>query len=100
MNFVKNIINVVNVNKMIVVFEVYDVIGKDDYNLLDVVVNYWISIKEVLIGKEDWVIVNIVNEWYGIWNGSVWVDGYKKVILKLRDVGIKNILIVDVVGWG
>lgn len=78
LNSVKNIINVVSANKMIAVLEVHDATGKDDYNSLDAAVNYWISIKEALIGKEDRVIVNIANEWYGTWNGSAWADGYKK----------------------
>ncbi|WFR61475.1 cellulase family glycosylhydrolase [Paenibacillus amylolyticus] len=100
LNAVKNIINVVNQNKMIAVLEVHDATGKDDYNSLDAAVNYWISIKEALIGKEDRVIVNIANEWYGTWNGSAWADGYKKAIPKLRNAGIKNTLIVDAAGWG
>ncbi|MFC9708426.1 glycoside hydrolase family 5 protein [Paenibacillus sp. NPDC056933] len=100
LNAVKNIINVVSQNKMIAVLEVHDATGKDDYNSLDAAVNYWISIKEALIGKEDRVIVNIANEWYGTWNGSAWADGYKKAIPKLRNAGIKNTLIVDAAGWG
>ncbi|MDO7908036.1 glycoside hydrolase family 5 protein [Paenibacillus sp. JX-17] len=97
---VKNIIALVNQYKMIAVLEVHDATGKDDYTSLDNAVNYWISIKDALIGKEDRVIVNIANEWYGTWNGSVWADGYKKAIPKLRNAGIKNTLIVDAAGWG
>lgn len=97
---VKNIISLVNQNKMIAVLEVHDATGKDDYASLDAAVNYWISIKDALIGKEDRVIVNIANEWYGTWNGSAWADGYKQAIPKLRNAGIKNTLIVDAAGWG
>ncbi|WP_322922867.1 glycoside hydrolase family 5 protein [Paenibacillus campi] len=97
---VKNIISLVNQNKMIAVLEVHDATGKDDVAALDVAVNYWISIKDALIGKEDRVIVNIANEWYGTWNGSAWADGYKQAIPKLRNAGIKNTLIVDAAGWG
>ncbi|MBB6024119.1 mannan endo-1,4-beta-mannosidase [Paenibacillus sp. JGP012] len=100
LNSVKNVINVVNQNKMIAVLEVHDATGKDDYESLDATVNYWISMKEALIGKEDRVIVNIANEWYGTWNGSAWAEGYKKAIPKLRNAGIKNTLIVDAAGWG
>ncbi|WP_017813111.1 glycoside hydrolase family 5 protein [Paenibacillus shenyangensis] len=99
-NSVKNIISLVNQNKMVAVLEVHDATGKDDYNSLDAAVNYWISIKDALIGKEDRVIVNIANEWYGTWNGSAWADGYKQAIPKLRNAGIKNTLIVDAAGWG
>ncbi|MBU9709225.1 glycoside hydrolase family 5 protein [Paenibacillus sp. AK121] len=99
-NSVKNIISLVSNHKMIAVLEVHDATGKDDYASLDAAVNYWISIKDALIGKEDRVIVNIANEWYGSWNGGGWADGYKQAIPKLRNAGIKNTLIVDCAGWG
>lgn len=97
---VKNIISLVNDNDMIAVLEVHDATGKDDQASLDAAVDYWIDIKEALIGKEDRVIVNIANEWHGSWSGSGWADGYKQAIPKLRNAGIKNTLIVDAAGWG
>ncbi|RUT36562.1 glycoside hydrolase family 5 protein [Paenibacillus zeisoli] len=97
---VKNIISLVSQNKMVAVLEVHDATGKDDTASLDAAVNYWISIKDALIGKEDRVIVNIANEWYGSWDGSGWANGYKMAIPKLRSAGIKNTLIVDCAGWG
>lgn len=99
-NSVKNIISLVSQHKMIAVLEVHDATGKDDYASLDQAVNYWISIKDAFIGKEDRVMINIANEWYGSWNGSGWADGYKQAIPKLRNAGIKNTLIVDAAGWG
>lgn len=62
---VKSIISLVNDNNMIAVLEVHDATGKDDHASLDAAVNYWIDIKEAIIGKEDRVIVNIANEWHG-----------------------------------
>ncbi|USB35073.1 glycoside hydrolase family 5 protein [Paenibacillus sp. YPG26] len=100
LNSVKNIISLVSQFKMVAVLEVHDATGKDDTASLDNAVNYWISIKDALIGKEDRVIVNIANEWYGSWNGSGWANGYKAAIPKLRNAGIKNTLMVDCAGWG
>ncbi|WP_433946873.1 glycoside hydrolase family 5 protein [Paenibacillus sp. SN-8-1] len=100
LNSVKNIISLVSQNKMVAVLEVHDATGKDDRASLDAAVNYWISIKDALIGKEDRVIVNIANEWYGSWDGNGWANGYKQAIPKLRNAGIKNTLIVDCAGWG
>lgn len=97
---VKNIISLVSQYKMIAVLEVHDATGKDDTASLDAAVNYWISIKDALIGKEDRVLVNIANEWYGSWDGNGWANGYKQAIPKLRNAGIKNTLIVDCAGWG
>nr|WP_186326464.1 glycoside hydrolase family 5 protein [Paenibacillus sp. Y412MC10] len=100
LNAVNSIISLVSQHQMIAVLEVHDATGKDEYASLEAAVDYWISIKGALIGKEDRVIVNIANEWYGNWNSSGWADGYKQAIPKLRNAGIKNTLIVDAAGWG
>lgn len=97
---VDEIISLVSRYNMIAVLEVHDATGKDDFSSLDAAVDYWISIKDALIGKEDRVIVNIANEWYGSWSVSGWANGYKQAIPKLRNAGIKNTLIVDAAGWG
>lgn len=100
LNAVNSIISLVSQHQMIAVLEVHDATGKDDDASLEAAVDYWISIKEALIGNEDRVIVNIANEWYGNWSSSGWADGYKQAIPKLRNADIKNTLIVDEAGWG
>lgn len=86
--------------KLIAMLEVHDATGSDNVSSLNQAVNYWIGIKDALIGKEDRVIVNIANEWYGSWSTSAWSSGYQSAIPALRAAGIKNTLVVDAAGWG
>lgn len=97
---VKNIISLSEKNKLVAVLEVHDATGSDDFSKLNKAVDYWISMKDALIGKESTVILNIVNEWYGTWDGQKWAEGYKQAIPKLRAAGIKNTIMVDCAGWG
>ncbi len=86
--------------EMIAILEVHDITGKDDTNLLETAADYWIEVKEALIGRENYVIINIANEWVGEWNSETWRDGYTSVIPRLREAGIKNTIMVDAAGWG
>ncbi len=85
---------------MIVVLEVHDITGKDDIGLLEQVTDYWIEVKDALIGNEAYVILNIANEWVGKWDSNIWRDGYTASIPKLREAGIRNTIMVDAGGWG
>ena len=85
---------------MVAVLEIHDATGRNDEADLMAAVDYWIEIKDVLIGNEAYVIVNIANEWYGDWNTAGWRNGYLKAIPALRNAGIKNTLMVDCAGWG
>lgn len=96
----KELIEQCKERKLIAVLEVHDATGKDDEESLENAVNYWIEMKDALAGQEDYVILNIANEWFGSWRGEEWRDGYKKAIPKLRDAGIKNTLLIDSAGWG
>ena len=86
--------------KMIAILEVHDITGKDNISLLENTVDYWIDVKDALIGNETNVILNIANEWVGKWESEVWRDGYVSAIPKLREAGIKNTILVDAAGWG
>lgn len=86
--------------EMVAILEVHDITGKDDTSLLETVAEYWIEVKEALIGRENYVILNIANEWVGEWNSETWRNGYTSVIPKLRDAGIRNTIMVDAAGWG
>ena len=98
---VKEIIEKCKVHKMIAVVEVHDGTGKDEVSYLNNAVDYWIEVKDALIGNEAYVILNIANEWYGSWdNLDKWAEGYKQAIPKLRAAGIKNTIMVDCAGWG
>lgn len=97
---VQNILALCDQYKLTAMLEVHDATGSDNASTLNAAVNYWISIKDALIGKEDRVIVNIANEWFGSWSTAAWASGYQSAIPALRAAGIKNTLVVDAAGWG
>ena len=75
---IKKIISLCEANKLVAVVEVHDATGSDKISDLNDAVDYWISMKDALIGNEDTVILNIANEWYGTWDGKQWAEGYKQ----------------------
>lgn len=87
-------------NKLVVVFNTHDETGSNEYSDLERAANFWIEMKDVLNAHRKTVLVNISNEWFGRWESAGWADGYKKVIPKLRNAGIRNTLVVDCAGWG
>lgn len=86
--------------ELIAVVEVHDATGSDDEESLNAAVDYWIEMKDALIGNEAYVILNIANEWYGSWHGEQWRDGYISAVKTIRDAGIANTIMVDAAGWG
>ncbi|MFT3950559.1 MAG: glycoside hydrolase family 5 protein [Oscillospiraceae bacterium] len=97
---VKSLIKTCRENKLIAILEVHDATGKDDIASLEAAAQYWIDIKDALIGNEAYVILNIANEWVGTWDSATWKAGYTQVIPEIRAAGIKNTLMVDAAGWG
>ena len=89
-------------NKLVCVLNVQDPLGSDNVTDLEYARDYWISIKNALIGHENTVILNIANEWVEGWSdyADTWASGYKEVIPQLRAAGIKNTLMVDCAGYG
>ncbi len=86
--------------KLIAVLEVHDGTGKNEASVLEGIVDYWIEMKDALIGNEAYVILNIANEWYGDWKVDEWAEPYTKAIPRLREAGIENLIMVDSAGWG
>ena len=86
--------------EMIAVLEVHDATGKDKIADLQKAADFWVKVKDALIGNEDYVILNIANEWIGQWKSKTWAEGYTTVIPQLREAGIKNTIMVDAAGWG
>lgn len=97
---VKTLINQCKQNNMIAVLEVHDATGRQSTADLLEAADYFVEMKEALIGNEAYVIVNIANEWDGTWESSTWKEGYIAAIKELRDAGIKNTIMVDAAGWG
>ena len=97
---VKTLIESCKERNMIAILEVHDPTGSNVAGTLENTVDYWIEIKDALIGQEAYVILNIANEWYGNWESEPWRDGYVAAIPKLREAGIENTILVDSAGWG
>ncbi|OYD07033.1 glycoside hydrolase family 5 protein [Paludifilum halophilum] len=97
---VRKIISLAEEHDLVTILEVHDGTGSDQVSDLNRAINYWKEIKDVLIGKEDTVIINIANEWYGSSDGAGWAAGYKQAIPQLRAAGLEHTLLVDAAGWG
>ena len=97
---VKEIIEKCKEKELVAVLETHDGTGSDNIEVVESACNYWIEMKDALIGNEAYVILNISNEWTGSWQTQKWCDGYVSVIPKLREAGIKNTIMVDCGGWG
>lgn len=98
-------------NQFIGVFNVQDTGGGDDANVLLHAADYWVSIKDVVIGQEKYCIVNIGNEWmehpvrysngdWGEYQENLWSDTYITAVRKMRNAGIKNTIMIDCNGYG
>ncbi|MFJ5778982.1 cellulase family glycosylhydrolase [Streptomyces sp. NPDC093094] len=100
---VSSIIEKCKASKVICVLEAHDTTGYGEDSAaasLDQAANYWIGIKSALAGQENHVIVNIGNEPYGNSGYSAWTSATKNAIVKLRNAGINNALMVDAPNWG
>ncbi|MCM1334130.1 MAG: glycoside hydrolase family 5 protein [Bacteroides sp.] len=97
---IRDIIEKCKALKLIAIVEVHDATGKNEAAPLEAAVDYWIEMKDALIGNEAYVILNIANEWYGDWKSDSWAKGYIAAIPRLREAGIKNVIMVDAAGWG
>lgn len=97
---VRLIINLCKKYDLIAILEVHDGTGNDSKETLRQICDYWIEIKDALIGNEEYVILNIANEWMGSYLKEFWAEAYAEIIPQLRDAGIKNTIMVDAGGWG
>ncbi|MEU4693591.1 cellulase family glycosylhydrolase [Actinoplanes sp. NPDC023714] len=100
---VQNVIDLCKANKMICVLENHDTTGYGEdaaaYSL-DQAVDYWIGLKSVLTGQEDYVVINIGNEPIGNTNAGQWTAATVAAIQKMRTNGFQHLLMVDAPNWG
>ncbi|WP_320775809.1 cellulase family glycosylhydrolase [Streptomyces sp. CRN 30] len=90
-------------NRLICVLEVHDTTGYGEdtaAGTLDHAADYWIGLKGVLAGQEDYVIVNIGNEPWGNTNPEGWTAPTVAAIQKLRAAGFQHTIMVDAPNWG
>ncbi|CAL9405334.1 hypothetical protein SUDANB145_01548 [Streptomyces sp. enrichment culture] len=90
-------------NRLICVLEVHDTTGYGEdaaAGTLDHAADYWISLKDVLAGQEDYVIVNIGNEPWGNTDPESWTAPTTAAIQKLRAAGFEHTIMIDAPNWG
>ncbi|PAZ16432.1 beta-mannosidase [Streptomyces sp. SA15] len=90
-------------NRLICVLEVHDTTGYGEEAAaatLDQAADYWIGLKDVLTGEENYVIVNIGNEPWGNTNPAGWTDPTIAAVKKLRNAGFEHTIMVDAPNWG
>ncbi|MFC7986110.1 cellulase family glycosylhydrolase [Streptomyces sp. NPDC057336] len=90
-------------NRLICVLEVHDTTGYGEdaaAGTLDHAADYWIGLRDVLAGEEDYVIVNIGNEPWGNTDPAGWTEPTVAAVKKLRDAGFQHTIMVDAPNWG
>jgi mannan endo-1,4-beta-mannosidase len=100
---VSDVISRCKQNRLICVLEYHDTTGygeNDGAVALDAAADYWIGLKSVLAGQENFVVINIGNEPYGNNDTSGWTGATTGAIKKLRDAGLQHLIMVDGPNWG
>ncbi|MGY1524354.1 cellulase family glycosylhydrolase [Streptomyces sp. MN3] len=100
---VANVVAQCKRNRLICVLEVHDTTGYGEQSgavTLSRAADYWIEVRDALVGQEDYVVVNIGNEPHGNTGYSRWTDDTKAAIRKLRAAGFDHTLMVDAPNWG
>ncbi|MER6563648.1 cellulase family glycosylhydrolase [Streptomyces sp. NPDC001027] len=90
-------------NRLICVLEVHDTTGYGEEaaaGTLDQAADYWIGLKSVLAGQEDYIIVNIGNEPWGNTDPAGWTAPTIAAVKKLRAAGLQHTIMVDAPNWG
>lgn len=100
MQDVQNVIESCKERNLIAILEVHDATGYNDKESLLKAAQYFVDLKEILVGEEDYVIINIANEWQGNSTGKAWTEAYVEAIPMLREAGLAHTILVDSAGWG
>ncbi|WP_305783926.1 cellulase family glycosylhydrolase [Symbioplanes lichenis] len=100
---VADVVALCKANRLICVLEDHDTTGYGEdaaaYSL-DQAADYWISLKSVLAGQEDYVVINIGNEPIGNTNPGQWTAATVAAVQKMRAAGFEHLLMVDAPNWG
>ncbi|RCV50923.1 glycoside hydrolase family 5 protein [Marinitenerispora sediminis] len=102
---VANVVSLCRQNRLVCVLEVHDTTGYGEQGgaaTLAQAVDYWLSVREALVGQEPYVIVNIGNEPYGNNAGvnASWAAETAAAVQRLRSAGLAHTLMVDAPNWG
>lgn len=85
---------------MVGILEVHDATGNDTTENLLNAARYFASLSSFLSGTENFVIINIANEWMKSCNDSLWANSYAQAISIIRSAGLKHCVMVDSDGYG
>ncbi|MGW2889839.1 cellulase family glycosylhydrolase [Streptomyces griseoruber] len=100
---VANVVAQCKTNRLICVLEVHDTTGYGEDSAagtLDQAADYWIGLKDVLAGQENYVVINIGNEPWGNTDPAGWTAPTIAAVKKLRDAGFQHTIMVDAPNWG
>jgi mannan endo-1,4-beta-mannosidase len=100
---VSNVVSLCKQNKLICILENHDTTGYGEQSgayTLSQAVSYWQSLKSVLQGQENYIIINIGNEPYGNNNTAQWTAATSSAIKSMRSAGFAHALMVDAPSWG
>lgn len=99
---VANVVSLCKTNKLVCVLEVHDTTGLGDQTAITLsqAADYWIRVRNSVIGQERFVIINIGNEPVGNNNVARWTADTEGAIQKLRSNGFTHTLMVDGPNWG
>src|SRR4051812_5969417 len=100
---VANVVSLCKANRLICVLEDHDTTGYGEDSAaytLDQAVDYWISLKDVLAGQENYIVINIGNEPIGNTNPGQWTSATAAAVRRMRSNGFQHLLMVDAPNWG
>lgn len=103
---VEMIIDSCKKERMLCVLEIHDSTGfgdKPEATNISNAVDYWVSddIKKVILGQEDYVVINIANEPYGSnTSPATFTDETSAAIKRMRQAGLTHLIVVDGPVWG
>ncbi|TQL03192.1 cellulase family glycosylhydrolase [Cellulomonas sp. SLBN-39] len=102
---VAGVIDLCEANELVCMLEVHDTTGYGEQSgaaTLAQAAQYWVSLKPVLEGTEDFVQINIGNEPYGNNQAvsSQWAADTSAAIQTIRAAGLDHNIVVDAPMWG
>ncbi|MFB7334855.1 cellulase family glycosylhydrolase [Streptomyces adustus] len=100
---VANVVAQCKANRLICVLEVHDTTGYGEDSAagtLDEAADYWIGLKSVLAGQENYIVINIGNEPWGNTDPAGWTAPTIAAVQKLRNAGFQHTIMVDAPNWG
>lgn len=104
---IEEIISKCKEHDLVAMLEIHDCTGygepeyAPDAVHISTAVDYWIEMKDVLFGEEEYVIINIANEAFGNdVESDTYVNDYITAINRMRDNGFEHSLVVDGHNWG